>query len=140
MSETPATIYRWMNETFPGTDPESPRKVIRALEEMVELCLAAGATPSEIADGVRKVIHKERPTSLGEQGWHDSRPDKDKIPGETADVVIVLCGVAGMRGFDLQAEVDKKMAINRGRRWKANGDGTGYHCRDEENPEKQGVS
>lgn len=54
----------------------------------------------------------------------------DKIPVEAADVLIVLYGVAGMRGFDLHAEVDQKMAINRARKWAARGDGTGYHVKE----------
>jgi hypothetical protein len=46
--ENQETVYRWIGETFPGTDPESPRKSIRALEEMVELCLASGARYRDI--------------------------------------------------------------------------------------------
>jgi len=128
MSETPSTIYQWMNETFPGTDPESPRKSIRALEEMVELCLAAGATPNQIHAAVQQELHK-RSHGPGTEWRDQGYGQPDAIPAEAADVFIVLCGVAGMRGFDLQAEVDKKMTTNRARRWKANGDGTGYHIK-----------
>jgi NTP pyrophosphatase (non-canonical NTP hydrolase) len=49
---------------------------------------------------------------------------------ECADVVIVLFGVAERLGVDLLAEVDKKMAINRDRKWTVAGDGTGKHVRD----------
>lgn len=119
--ETQQSIWDWINETFPGTDPNSPRKSLRALEEMVELCLASGATPEQIGAAVYR--------SIGDQAPHEKRPLPDKIPSEAADVVIVLSGLAAMRGINLQAEIDKKMAINRARKWKANGDGTGYHVK-----------
>jgi hypothetical protein len=128
VDETQETVHRWIDETFPGTDPESPRKAIRALEEMVELCLASGATPNEIAGACRKIIHENLP-QVTSRDWGESCAQPDKIPVEAADVLIVLYGVAGMRGFDLHAEVDRKMAINRSRTWKALGDGTGYHIK-----------
>jgi NTP pyrophosphatase (non-canonical NTP hydrolase) len=121
--ETQESVHRWINETFPGTDPDSPRKSIRVLEEMVELCMASGAAVSEIDAAVRKSTSSHR----GPISTNLRSPDPDKIAAEAADVLIVLYGVAGMRGFDLHAEVDRKMAVNRARRWKANGDGTGYH-------------
>ena len=60
-----------------------------------------------------------------------------KAPSEVADVLIVLYGVAQALGVDLHAEVDKKMAINRGRKWKVAGDGTGHHVRDKSKPETE---
>jgi hypothetical protein len=143
MSETQETVHSWIQETFPGTDPESPRKSIRALEEMVELCLASGAKYRDIQIAVAKVLEKEGATMSLLGGLMDvagGTLDPAKIAVEAADVLIVLYGVAGMRGFDLHAEVDRKMKTNRSRTWHALGDGTGYHIRDVENPEKQGVS
>jgi hypothetical protein len=128
VSETQATVYGWIQETFPGTDPESPRKSIRALEEMVELCLASGASPVEIRYAIERAINSAWSISINR---FEHRPTPDKIADEAADVLIVLYGVAGMRGFDLHAEVDRKMAVNRARRWAANGDGTGYHIKTE---------
>lgn len=130
MSETQATIYQWMNETFPGVDPESPRKSIRCLEECIEMCLASGAKYTDIQRAVASVLEKNGAVMSLFGGLIDVAGGKfepDKIPAETADVLIVLYGVAGMRGFDLHAEVDRKMSINRARRWAARGDGTGYH-------------
>ncbi len=46
---------------------------------------------------------------------------------EAADVVILLHRLMGLIGKDLSSEVDAKMAINRTRKWKAAGDGTGGH-------------
>jgi NTP pyrophosphatase (non-canonical NTP hydrolase) len=124
--ETQETVHGWINETFPGTDPDSPRKAIRALEEMVELCLASGANYEEI----RNAVDRNRKDHRGRDD-HSRTYEPGKIPAEAADVLIVLYGVAGMRGFDLHAEVDRKMAVNRARKWKANGDGTGYHIKEE---------
>jgi NTP pyrophosphatase (non-canonical NTP hydrolase) len=116
-----------MYETFPGVDPDSPRKSLRLLEECVELCLASGASFEEI----RRAVDRDR-KAYCDQDDHESRPDWAKIPAEAADVLIVLYGVAGMRGFNLHAEVDRKMAVNRSRTWAARGDGTGYHVKREE--------
>lgn len=46
---------------------------------------------------------------------------------EAADVVILLHRIAGLLGQDLYEQVDAKMIINRARKWKAAGDGTGGH-------------
>lgn len=48
---------------------------------------------------------------------------------EAADVAICLFVVAHRMGFDLQAAIDAKMDINRRRKWRVNGDGTGYHIK-----------
>lgn len=124
-SETQKTIYQWMNSTFPGVDPDSPRKSLRLLEEVVELCMASGASFEDI----RNAVDRNRKDYRGRDD-HDRSPEPDDIPAEAADVLIVLYGVAGMRGFDLHAEVDRKMAVNRSRRWAPRGDGTGYHIKD----------
>ncbi len=46
---------------------------------------------------------------------------------EAADVVILLHRLVALAGMDLSEQVDAKMAINRARKWKAAGDGTGGH-------------
>lgn len=53
--------------------------------------------------------------------------DVDKIGEEAADVIIVLYHLAGSAGIDIQAEIDRKMKINRSRQWNKTGQGTGYH-------------
>jgi len=121
--ETQESIHQWIDETFPGTDPHSPRKSLRALEEMVELCLASGASAQDIMDAARGATRWDKDWTLRE-----TKPEQ--IPIEAADVLIVLYGVAGMRGFDLHAEVDRKMATNRKRKWRVRGDGTGYHVKE----------
>lgn len=133
VGETQESIVKWMFETFPGADPESPRKAIRALEEMVELCLASGASAREVTHAVHDALSRSGAEMSLLGGWSEKRvpSQPDKIPAEAADVLIVLYGVAGLRGFDLHAEVDRKMTVNRARRWAPRGDGTGYHIRDD---------
>lgn len=100
MSETQATISAWADQTF-GPASSNARVAARANEEMAELLRALTAD--------------------------DAHP---KATEEAADVVIVLCRLATRLGFDLWAEVERKMAINRDRQWKLTQDGHGYHVRD----------
>lgn len=60
-----------------------------------------------------------------EQALRDG--DTAEAGREAADVVILLHRLAGLLGHDLYEQVDAKMVINRARKWKAAGDGTGGH-------------
>ena len=51
----------------------------------------------------------------------------DVAPAECADVLITLYRVADALGADLKTEVDKKMAINRARKWAVDPTGNGQH-------------
>ena len=53
--------------------------------------------------------------------------DTDEAGKEAADVAILLHRLMGCLGKDLQIEVDAKMTINRQRKWRSAGDGTGGH-------------
>ena len=53
--------------------------------------------------------------------------ETDESAAEAADVVILLYRLAATQGFDLAHAVDDKMRINRARRWRPAGDGTGQH-------------
>lgn len=46
---------------------------------------------------------------------------------ECADVLICMYAYASSAGFDLQQAVNDKMKVNRARKWKVHGDGTGHH-------------
>jgi NTP pyrophosphatase (non-canonical NTP hydrolase) len=50
-----------------------------------------------------------------------------KLMNEMADVVITMYAAAASIGGDLHAEIDRKMQVNRKRKWKLHGDGTGQH-------------
>ena len=55
---------------------------------------------------------------------------ESELAEEAADVVIMLAGwVKARTGEDLAEAVERKMAINRARKWDVRGDGTGYHIK-----------
>lgn len=54
-----------------------------------------------------------------------------KAPEEMADILICMYRIAENLGVDLNAEVVKKMAINRARTWATDESGCGYHVKKE---------
>ena len=56
--------------------------------------------------------------------------DHGEVALEVADVFILLYRVATLCGVDVDAAVARKMQINRKRRWRRKGDGTGSHIKD----------
>ena len=60
-----------------------------------------------------------------EQALRDD--DHAEAGREAADVVILLHRLVAILGHDLNEQVDAKMQVNRARKWKAAGDGTGGH-------------
>ena len=54
----------------------------------------------------------------------------EDIVEEAADVVIVLCHLAGSMDMDLGAAIEAKMEVNRARQWRLSGNGTGYHVKE----------
>ena len=95
--ETQATITQWARETF-GEPSDLIQIWKRINDEMNELYEALVT----------------------------NQPPK-KIVQECADVKIVLCQIPERLGYNLQDAVDRKMKINRSRKWKTAGDGTGQH-------------
>jgi NTP pyrophosphatase (non-canonical NTP hydrolase) len=98
MRETQDTVAKWAVSVF-GPAGSNARCAARANEEMAELLRALTAD--------------------------DNHP---KAVEEVADVVIVLYRLADRMGFDLHAEIDRKMLTNRERAWERDGD-CGYHIR-----------
>lgn len=97
--ETQQTISQWANETF-GEPVTNMSIARRAQKEMAELVTGL------LAD------------------------DRDPAaPVEAADVIIVLMRLFERFGTDWQTEVNKKMAINRARRWVLDGNGHGSHVK-----------
>ena len=48
---------------------------------------------------------------------------------EAVDTIIVLLSLLGHFGVDARRAIDAKMAVNRKRQWRLNGDGTGQHVK-----------
>jgi NTP pyrophosphatase (non-canonical NTP hydrolase) len=102
MVETQKSISEWGVKTFGY--PTRARSIARMLDEVGEL----------------ESIH------VG-----DENIDKFiEVSDECADILITLYQVANTFGFDLHACVDHKMQINRARKWKIAGDGTGQHIKE----------
>lgn len=99
MSETQQTISQWANETF-GEPVTNLSIARRAQKEMDELVLG--------------LIHNDADLHA---------------PVEAADVIIVLMRIFERFGTTWQAEVNKKMAINRARKWVLDGNGHGSHVK-----------
>lgn len=95
--ENQETISQWAEETF-GPASSNARVTARANEEMAEL--------------------------LSRVTEDDNHP---RAPSEMADVAILLFRLATRMGVDLLDEVDRKMAVNRRRKWKLDGSGHGQH-------------
>jgi len=98
MIENQKTISEWAEKTFGY--PTRARSIARMLEEVEEL------KKIEITDDMSSFI---------------------KVADECADIYITMCQVASTFGLNLHVCINDKMQINRARKWKIAGDGTGQH-------------
>ena len=103
MRETQGTIEEWRAATFEG-HCDVFDMMVRANEEMAELIRAVTYDPGN---------------------------EPKEIADEAADVVIMLYSLATIAGFDLHEAVDRKMAVNRKRRWIPAGAGRYQHIEPE---------
>jgi NTP pyrophosphatase (non-canonical NTP hydrolase) len=128
VTETQKTITDWQREVF-GPPADGAHLVGRALLEFAELLgvLGYGITATDLCWVAEMVLARGTNKVDG-----PAAVDRDALADELADVAIVLAGTASAFGIDLQAAVDLKMAENRGRRWKADGRGTGKHVEGEQ--------
>jgi len=100
--ENQESVNEWASKTFGNPTPKAAvARMLKEVEELKELDL------SEITEEVR-----------------------EKAMRECADILIVLWVVSDTLGGDLQYYVNEKMQINRKRKWKMNGDGTGQHVKE----------
>jgi NTP pyrophosphatase (non-canonical NTP hydrolase) len=119
---------RWSVATFGLTPEGSAAQELRLLSEVVELCLAAGASPHAIESEVTRAAVRAGALPSTMFASDRSQPRPEKIPEEMADTLIVLAQLAYRRGIDLGGETLKKQDRNETKRtWKSNGDGTGRH-------------
>lgn len=99
MSENQASINEWISATF-GETGNNMSVATRANQEMSELLMALA-------------IDDNDPNAVV----------------EAADIVIILYRLAHRFGFDLHEVIDRKMAINRARKWNV-ANGHGYHVKE----------
>ena len=76
--------------------------------------------------------HAKLDSEVGE--FHRIYQTTDESLEEAADIIIVLMAWASTMNVDLESAVEKKMAKNRARTWKYNGDGTYSHVKPEPDP------
>lgn len=98
MIDIQARVNKWQDEAFGDLNTfENIR--YKLAEEISELAADVWPQPGTFVDPERPVAHRE------------------KIAEESADVVIVLMGLAKNQGFDLLEEVERKLEINKAREW-----------------------
>jgi len=111
-------IGQWGDATF-GKDHKGKACLAHFFREVVELAQAAGMFDELLA----ACIDRKRS--------HDS-PCPEEAPEEAADCVLLLLQFAYREGFSLQAEIVKKHAVNRQRKWgQPDEDGVVEHVRPE---------
>ncbi len=108
--ETQSSITQWADETFGKI--QDPKTAIKRLLEEVK----------EFTDYAEAILELPGPPNALQQ---------IDLVKEIADIIIVSYRLASIWNMDLQLNVDLKMSINRGRRWKKDGTGHGYHIKEE---------
>ncbi|WP_020593747.1 MazG nucleotide pyrophosphohydrolase domain-containing protein [Kiloniella laminariae] len=98
------------------------------METQKSICLWAEETFGPVDDPVKLVTRAmQEMTELLEAV---KTGDKSEIGKETADVVILLKRLLAQYDLTFSEEINRKMATNRARKWRAAGDGTGKHIPD----------
>ena len=100
IADVQAQIGSWQKQTFGTIDPQG---------QLRKLCQEARELNAEFAYEQGKVT--------------------EEVRLEAADVAIVLMGFCERMGIDLERAITDKMAINRERKWTAQGDGTFQHIK-----------
>ena len=111
--ETQKTISDWATNMFGY--PTVRKSLQRMFEEIKEL------------EQLIEYEHEEGSVCCTEAYLENSHT---KIADEIADIMICAYQAMNTLGFDLHACVNHKMEINRHRKWKLAGDGTGQHVQE----------
>lgn len=113
----PLDVMDWYN-LFGGHNTRPAGWTLKAFGEMIELCIAAGATPQEMRETFDAEIRKANERSEFGKGFN-----QEKVGEEIADVLInliVFCENNEIMGSE---EIDKKLPILMAREWEADADG-----------------
>ena len=102
--ELQTKIGSWQYATFGPPDPQG---------QLIKLCVESAELSGEFAYRQKQVT--------------------ESVRLEAADVAIVLFGFCERMGIDLEKAITDKMAINRERKWTAQGDGTFQHVKGDKN-------
>lgn len=114
----PGDVGRWHVES--GAHFTGPAgHALRLLREVIELCVAAGASEKEIIDHAGAEIAKAE--ARGEYGG-----DPTAVPEEWADCAMLLDVFARHAGIDKHTEIRKKLDVLWNREWEAGASGALY--------------
>lgn len=127
-------IMHWMNESNSssvmrwhikngGTFTKPSHHATRLLREVIELCVAAGASQGEILDAFLVELHKA-------EDRHEFGGDPSKIPEEWADCAMLLDVFAKHAGIDTRKEIREKLDVLWYRQWQPDEGGALYRPRD----------
>lgn len=124
MIETPDTVGEWAVKQFGKPTPLAVlRRMCDEVLEGMELCVVSNQATNTMFKAFRMGLEH-----LDKYELKNSNVDvTEAIAEELADANIVGYHAASILGVVLFDEIDRKMDINRRRRWKSNGDGTGQH-------------
>lgn len=129
MIETPDTVGEWAVKQFGTPTPLAVlRRMCDEVLEGMELCV--------IENEATRTMFKAFRMGLGHLDKYAHTPTNqmrlaEPIAEELADATIVGYHAASILGVVMFDEIDRKMDINRRRRWKSNGDGTGQHVHED---------
>lgn len=117
-SQPSGSVMRW-HSTSGGHFARPASHAVRLLREVVELCIASGATPPEMMNAINAEFGKAL-------ARHEIGGDRSKIPQEWADCAMLLDIFAEYAGIERGVEIRKKLAILWGRAWEADAGGALY--------------
>jgi NTP pyrophosphatase (non-canonical NTP hydrolase) len=112
-NESQWSISMWAEKTF-GQLRNFNTVAIRTNLEMGELLRACDALDNAVRDGKHEAFSKLK-AAVAEEG---------------VDVIITLMRIFTTLGVDYRQEINKKMMVNRQRKWTLDGNGTGQHVRE----------
>ena len=135
--ETSASIAQWQNETFGDVgaigwhDVMSSAVAVTRLANDLNMLAARMSGAGEVRPNLSRALRafKEFDELIRTLMVDDA---DHKACEEVADVSIVLDGILGAHGKELEDERAAKMAINRARKWELTGDGHGQHVKEDE--------
>lgn len=117
----PYSVSRWHEESG-GHGAAPAGHAVRLLREVIELCIAAGADWTEIADAVMAEIDK-----ANERNEFGGNPAA--VPGEYADCAILLKVFAHHAKINEHGAIRKKLDVLWSRAWEADASGALYRPR-----------
>lgn len=125
MHETQDTIGPWAVETFGRPTPLAVlRRSCDEILEAMEVCVVNNEATRTMFKAMRMGLEHLDKYAHTQDVLHRLA---HRIAEEIADSEIVNKHAAYVLKVDLQTYIDRKMEINRRRKWKSNGDGTGQH-------------